>query len=100
MTNFEYKKIDLEEPTFRLLRLLKGDDELIQCRLSESSLVSPESHGSYAAVSYTWGSKSKPCRIIVNGSEMAVTKNAYLSPLRDLRYQGKGPDSFGLTQFV
>lgn len=53
MTNFEYKKIDLDEPTFRLLRLLKGDDELIQCQLSESNLVSPESYGGYAAVSYT-----------------------------------------------
>ena len=58
MKNFEYKKIDLEEPTFRLLRLLKGDDELIQCQLTESNLVSPESHGGYEAVSYTWGNKS------------------------------------------
>ncbi|OCK82082.1 HET-domain-containing protein, partial [Lepidopterella palustris CBS 459.81] len=88
MTSFKYKPIGLEGPAFRLLRLLKGDDEPIQCQLFESRLPPPEYDGDYAALSYTWGNKSKPCEIMINGSKMAVTKNAYLS-LRDLRYQEK-----------
>ncbi|KIN03076.1 hypothetical protein OIDMADRAFT_195666, partial [Oidiodendron maius Zn] len=94
MTNFEYKPISLKGPAFRLLRLLKGsNDDPIQCRLFESKLALPEhttasaEHTSdYTALSYTWGSISRPCDIIVNGSNMKVTKNAYLA-LRDLRYQ-------------
>jgi ankyrin repeat protein len=84
MMSFKYKPIDLEGHAFRLLRLLKGDDDLIQCELFESKLAPPE-YG-YAALSYTWGSESRPCEIIINGSKMTVTKNAYLA-LRDLRYQ-------------
>jgi ankyrin repeat protein len=94
MTDFEYKPISLEGPAFRLLRLLKGNyDDPIQCQLFESKLAlpehttaSPEHICDYAALSYTWGNTSRPCDIIVNGSNMAVTKNAYLA-LRDLRCQ-------------
>jgi hypothetical protein len=93
--DFEYKPISLEGPAFRLLRLLKGkgNSDPIQCQLFESKLALPEHTTAlsenirdYAAVSYTWGSNSRPCKIIVNGSNMAVTKNAYLA-LRDLRDQ-------------
>jgi len=87
MTDFEYKPISLEGPAFRLLRLLKGNsDDPIQCQLFESKLALPEHICDYAALSYTWGSKYRPGDIIVNGSNMAVTKNAYLA-LRDLRCQ-------------
>ena len=85
MTSFKYKPIGLEGPAFRLLRLLKGDDDPIQGQLFESKLPPPEYVGDYAALSYTWGSKSRPCEITINGSKMAITKNAYLA-LRDLRY--------------
>jgi len=91
MTSFKYKPIGLEGPAFRLLRLLKGDDDLIQGQLFDSKLPPPASLEyvrDYAALSYTWGSKSRPCEIMINGSKMTVTKNAYLA-LRDLRYQGK-----------
>ncbi|KAH9223856.1 heterokaryon incompatibility protein-domain-containing protein [Leptodontidium sp. 2 PMI_412] len=95
MTDFEYKPISLEGPAFRLLRLLKGNSDPIQCQLFESKLAlpehttaSPEHICDYAALSYTWGSKSRPCDIIVNGSNMTVTKNAYLA-LQDLRCQGQ-----------
>jgi Heterokaryon incompatibility protein (HET) len=84
MTTFKYKPIGLEGHAFRLLRLLKGDDDLIQCELFESKLAPPEYD--YAALSYTWGSESRPCEIMINGSKMTVTKNAYLA-LRDLRSQ-------------
>ena len=93
MTDFRYEPISREEPAFRLLRLLKGNSDPIQCQLFESRLAvpehilaSPELVCDYAALSYTWGSESRPCDIIVNRSNMTVTKNAYLA-LRDLRYQ-------------
>jgi ankyrin repeat protein len=86
MMNFEYKPISLEGPAFRLLRLLKGNNDPIQCQLFESKLALPEHICDYAAISYTWGSISRPCDIIVNGGNMTVTKNAYLA-LRDLRHR-------------
>jgi hypothetical protein len=89
MTNFEYKPISLEGPAFRLLRVLKGlDDDPIQCQLFESKIPSSEDISNYAALSYTWGSTSKPCDLIINDSTMSVTKNVYLA-LRDLRYREK-----------
>ena len=89
MTSFKYKPIGLEGPAFRLLRLLKGnDDDPIQVQLFESKLPQQEDVRDYAALSYTWGSKFRPCEIMVNGSKMTVTKNAYLA-LRDLRYREK-----------
>jgi hypothetical protein len=88
MTDFKYERISLEGPAFRLLRLLKGNSDPIQCQLFESNLALPEHICDYMALSYTWGSKSRPCDIIVNGSRMIVTKNVYLA-LRDLRYQGQ-----------
>ncbi|KAH8693477.1 heterokaryon incompatibility protein-domain-containing protein [Phaeosphaeriaceae sp. PMI808] len=88
MTSFKYEPISLAGPAFRLLRLLKGDDDPIQCQLFESKLASPEHVRDYAALSYTWGSTSRPCDIVINGSKAPVTKNAYLA-LRDLRYKEK-----------
>src|SRR6266536_87102 len=86
MTNFEYKPISLKGLAFRLLRLLKGSSGPIQCQLFESELALPEHTCGYTALSYTWGSTSRPCDIIVNGSDMTVTKNLYLA-LQDLRCQ-------------
>jgi ankyrin repeat protein len=86
MVSFEYKLISLEGPAFRLLRLLKGDNDPIQCELFESKLAPPEDVEDFAALSYTWGGNSRPCEITINGSKMRVTKNAYLA-LRDLRYR-------------
>ncbi|KIM96073.1 hypothetical protein OIDMADRAFT_132811, partial [Oidiodendron maius Zn] len=89
MTNFEYKPIILEGPAFRLLRVLKGrDDDPIQCQLFESKIPSSEDISNYAALSYTWGSTSRPCDIIINDSRMTVTKSVYLA-LRNLRYREK-----------
>ncbi|KAH8726097.1 heterokaryon incompatibility protein-domain-containing protein, partial [Phaeosphaeriaceae sp. PMI808] len=91
MTSFKYEPIGLAGPAFRLLRLLKGDDDPIQCQLFESKLPSPEYVRDYAALSYTWGGTSRPCNIVINGSNMMVTKNAYLA-LQDLRYKEKDRD--------
>ena len=89
MTSFEYKPISLKGPAFRLLRVLKGrDDDPLRCQLFESKIPSSEDISNYAALSYTWGSTSKPCDLIINHSKMTVTKNVYLA-LRDLRCRDK-----------
>ncbi|PQE28114.1 ankyrin repeat-containing protein [Rutstroemia sp. NJR-2017a BBW] len=89
MMGFEYKPISLEGPAFRLLRVLKGlDGDPIQCQLFESKIPSSEDISNYAALSYTWGSTSRPCDLIINGNKISVTKNVYLA-LRDLRYREK-----------
>jgi hypothetical protein len=51
MESFKYSAIDLEVPAFRLLRLLKGDDDLIRCQLFEAWLYQQESSMDYAALS-------------------------------------------------
>jgi len=86
MTNYNYKPIG---PGFvRLLRLLKGDDDSIKCQLFEQKLASLEHIKDYAALSYTWGSTSRPCDIMINERKTTVTKNVYLA-LQDLRSREK-----------
>ena len=84
MARYKYDPIPLKGPAFRLLRLLPGDDDPIQCELFESKLPLLGSVGDYSALSYTWGGTYKPCEVMIDGSEMRVTKNVYLA-LRDLR---------------
>jgi ankyrin repeat protein len=88
MTDFKYESISLETSSFRLLRLLKGYDSPILCELFDPKQTPSGYIGEYAALSYTWGGQLKPCEIVINGSKLAVTKNAYLA-LRDLRYKDK-----------
>ncbi|KIM96314.1 hypothetical protein OIDMADRAFT_204885 [Oidiodendron maius Zn] len=85
MANFEYKPISLEGSAFRLLRLLKGHANPIHCQLFDAS---PERLCDYAALSYTWGAEKTPCDIVINESNIRVTKNVYLA-LRDIYHQGK-----------
>src|SRR5262245_9932896 len=86
MAFFKYRPIDLEGPAFRLVRLLKGDHDPIQCELFEAWLHQPEHAIDYAALSYTWGAIERPYEIIVNGNRLPITKNLYLA-LRYLRCQ-------------
>jgi hypothetical protein len=51
MTSYKYEPIRLKGPAFRLLRLLQGDDDPIQCELFESKLLLLESAGDYTALS-------------------------------------------------
>jgi hypothetical protein len=87
MPSFKYEK-ELSPGKFRLLRLFKGNQDPIQCVLFESKLNPPEHIQEYAALSYTWGSESTPCDIIMNGKNTEVTLNVYLA-LRDLRFLDK-----------
>jgi Heterokaryon incompatibility protein (HET) len=85
MSNFKYTKaLGLGE--FRLLRLLKGERDAIQCELFDSEFAPPDRVQKYVALSYTWGSKFRPCNIVVNGIETEVTSNVYLA-LQDLRFK-------------
>jgi hypothetical protein len=86
MAFFKYKAIDLEGPAFRLIRLIRGEDDPIQCQLFEAWLHRPEGVVDYAALSYAWGGIERRHEIMVNGSRMTVTKNLYLA-LRYLRCQ-------------
>ncbi|CCD53464.1 hypothetical protein BofuT4_P135090.1 [Botrytis cinerea T4] len=81
----ENLQIDLEEPTFRLLRLFHGKFEHpIQCDLFNGSFDKPETMIPYAALSYTWGGSEKLAKVKVNNATTQVTSNLYAA-LRYLR---------------
>ena len=88
MAQFKYEPIDLEGPAFRLVQLLKGNNDDIQCELFQAWLHQSEGVISYEAFSYTWGSVEKTDNIKVNGRIMGVTQNLYLA-LRHLRFEDK-----------
>jgi ankyrin repeat protein len=81
---FQYKPINLEGRSFRLVRLLRAENGPVQCELFDAWLddeIRPE----YEALSYTWGNTQKLDTIKVNGKMMAVTENLSLG-LQNLRY--------------
>ncbi|KAI0549913.1 heterokaryon incompatibility protein-domain-containing protein [Xylaria curta] len=84
MDIFEYQQIDLESSAFRLVRLLKADryKDVVECELIYTTL--DENVVPYEAVSYTWGTSLKACRIKVQGLDFMVTSNLW-DLLRDLR---------------
>ncbi|KAB8232362.1 HET domain-containing protein [Aspergillus alliaceus] len=83
-----YSTLQLGPNTTRLVRLLppEKDDPQIKCELF--NYVLPERSGRkhlYEALSYVWGSESKPCTIFLNRIALPVTQNLYtaLLHLRD-----------------
>jgi ankyrin repeat protein len=85
MDRFEYKPVDLESSSFRLIRLLYGEDGPIQCELFDAWLHDTNATIEYEALSYTWGGMDKPYEIEIYGRGMPVTTNL-LQALRRLRY--------------
>jgi ankyrin repeat protein len=84
-TVFEYSRIDLDRPAFRLIRLLGGSQSDIDCELLDAYLDEVEDGGvPYEALSYTWGGMEKTCIIRINGMKMSVTENLFIA-LRYLR---------------
>ncbi|KAI1354427.1 heterokaryon incompatibility protein-domain-containing protein [Xylaria sp. FL0043] len=55
METYTYAPLDLNEPSFRLIRLFPGVGQQLQCELIHASLA-PGEMMDYEAVSYTWGS--------------------------------------------
>jgi hypothetical protein len=84
--NYEYDKIDLDGPAFRLVRLHRGEsDEMISCTLFQAVLHQHDEVLPYEALSYTWGPMVGHHSITVNGQKMSVTANLYLA-LKSLRH--------------
>ncbi|VTO89554.1 unnamed protein product [Fusarium graminearum] len=77
----------LLEGSIRLLRLLPHQDEHapIQCQLFDCALSDSGSTRPYSALSYVWGSESKPQSISIDGCDLPIGENLYvaLSHLRD-----------------
>jgi hypothetical protein len=78
MESFEYGPIDLEGPSFRLLRLFRGTESDIECELFQAWLDG-DSAVSYEALSYTWGGTEKSASILIDGKRLDVTENLYLA---------------------
>jgi ankyrin repeat protein len=86
MDLIQYDPIDLEDFSFRLLRLFKGTYGPIQCELFHAQLHTRENTIEYEALSYTWGSPNKLHEIEINGKRLPVTKNLF-EALQHLRNQ-------------
>ncbi|RDW57364.1 hypothetical protein BP5796_12814 [Coleophoma crateriformis] len=93
MATYKYTPINLEEPSFRLVRLNKGwpsDD--IQCEIFHAwRPISTDDHSyetdagvPYEALSYTWGDTEMKVDIRANGFIMKITTNLYVA-LQHLR---------------
>lgn len=85
MEPFKYNPVNLDRPSFRLMRLVKGLWTEIECELFEAWL-DPDILIPYEALSYVWGGTDTPYKIYVNSCVMGVTSNLY-SALQHLRYQ-------------
>lgn len=85
MKHFTYEPIDLDYPSFRLVRLFRGDQGSVQCELFHAQIHDAEDALEYEALSYTWGGQSKPCSIDINGRPFSVTESLFraLLYLRD-----------------
>lgn len=84
MHDFQYTPLDGESPSFRLLRLLKGDTTInVECEIFHSS-ISEQDGVAYEALSYTWGNTELVECIKLNGQRLWITENL-LSALQCLR---------------
>ncbi|UKZ96275.1 uncharacterized protein TrAFT101_011074 [Trichoderma asperellum] len=83
--NYEYDKIDLDGPGFRLVRLHQGDGGDLSCDLFQAVLHQHDELIPYEALSYTWGPTGGHHSIVVNDQRMGITANLHLA-LMNLRY--------------
>lgn len=68
--------LDLQLPSFRLIRLEKGTQLPLKCHLFQAYL-NDESILPYAALSYVWGSQSTSSEIFLNKKVMFITTSLY-----------------------
>lgn len=85
MRSFVYDSLDIHEPSFRLVRLVRGDVRIVQCELFHATIYDSENVIEYEALSYTWGSTEQTEPIVVNGQILHVTVNL-AHALHDLQY--------------
>lgn len=80
MASFEYDHLDMEKPSFRLLRLIKGHEPVIECEIIQSLFDDDEASTiPYEALSYAWGSTERSDIILANGRPLGVTNNLRLA---------------------
>jgi len=85
---FRHDPIDLSEPAFRLLRILKGKDSTICCELFQALVRQRSVAISYEALSYVWGSPGAEYLVEINGKPFRITKNLH-EALRHLRLRNQ-----------
>jgi ankyrin repeat protein len=77
---FTYDRIDMDRPSFRLIRLLGGSTTHINCELFEAYLDEANDGGiPYDALSYTWGGIEKNATIQINDMKARVTENLFMA---------------------
>jgi hypothetical protein len=87
MSTFKHTPFDLERPGIRLLRLLKGEDSLIECELFQAWHDGDDTdYIPYEALSYTWGGMEMAASVRIATQTHGVTENLYLA-LQHLRYR-------------
>lgn len=85
MTTFVYEPLDIRQPSFRLICLVRGDWQPIQCVLFHATIYDSEDAIEYEALSYTWGSIERTKPVEVNGQTLHITVSL-AQALRNLRY--------------
>lgn len=74
---FCYDSFSLERPGFRLIRLERGTQPLLQCSLFQAYLDDEESIIPYEALSYVWGSYTASYEIATDGKIMSITTSLH-----------------------
>lgn len=85
MDAFAYTSLNLDQPSFRLIRLIGGEGPIIECEIFQSPIVQ-EAPIPYEALSYTWGLPERVATIVANGKQLSVTNNLYIA-LSYLRHE-------------
>lgn len=88
MHPYVYEPLDVSQPSFRLVRLIQGEESEIKCDLWHAAIYDAEDAIEYEALSYTWGSNDKPHSIEINGRSLSVTKSL-LEALQHLRQKNE-----------
>jgi hypothetical protein len=76
MDEYQYKRLDHDRPTFRLLRLHQGIQDELTCNLFEA-LFHHDDLIQYEALSYTWGASATPKSVTVDEQKLAITENLH-----------------------
>jgi len=70
---FKHSPLDLSQESIRLIKILPGSAEPIQCQLRHATL----SEVDYIALSYQWGSSADAKQIELNSRQFCVTSNLH-----------------------
>lgn len=84
MDDFQHHPLDPRKPSFRLLKLLKGNTIEIECDIFHDSIS--DNAVCYEALSYAWGCTDLVVCIKLNGKRLRITENLN-SALQCLRYR-------------